>query len=74
MASFEGIVDTIQSTKKKGLEGQFSMFDFGAINDDLENNMNDIKYAFIEKEEFSRKRTFIARKRNAWNLFIMGIH
>jgi DNA polymerase-3 subunit alpha len=38
LASFEGIIDTIQNSKKKGMEGQFSMFDlamsgFGEIND-----------------------------------------
>ena len=37
LESFEGIVDTIQSSKKKGLEGQFSMFDLGS--DDKENNL-----------------------------------
>ena len=51
LASFEGIIDTIQSTKKKGLEGQFSMFDLGATSNDTDNNMSDIKYVFIEKEE-----------------------
>lgn len=63
LASFEGIVDTIQSTKKKGLEGQFSMFDFGATNDDVENNMDDIKYAFVEKEEFSEKSFYHKKKK-----------
>ena len=71
LASFEGIVDTIQSTKKKGLEGQFSMFDFGAINDDLENNMNDIKYAFIEKEEFSEKE-LLSQEKEMLGIYLSG--
>ena len=29
---FENIIDTIQSSKKKGLEGQFSMFDLSIAN------------------------------------------
>ena len=71
LASFEGIVDTIQSTKKKGLEGQFSMFDFGAINDDVENNMDDIKYAFVEKEEFSEKE-LLSQEKEMLGIYLSG--
>ncbi len=71
LASFEGIVDTIQSTKKKGLEGQFSMFDFGATNDDEENNMDDIKYAFIEKEEFSEKE-LLSQEKEMLGIYLSG--
>ena len=71
LASFEGIVDTIQSTKKKGLEGQFSMFDFGATNDDEESNMNDIKYAFVEKEEFSEKE-LLSQEKEMLGIYLSG--
>ena len=71
LASFEGIVDTIQSTKKKGLEGQFSMFDFGATNDDVENNMDDIKYAFVEKEEFSEKE-LLSQEKEMLGIYLSG--
>ncbi len=71
LASFEGIVDTIQSTKKKGLEGQFSMFDFGAANDDVENNMDDIKYAFVEKEEFSEKE-LLSQEKEMLGIYLSG--
>ena len=71
LASFEGIVDTIQSTKKKGLEGQFSMFDFGATNDDEESNMNDIKYAFVEKEEFSEKE-LLSMEKEMLGIYLSG--
>ena len=71
LASFDGIVDTIQSTKKKGLEGQFSMFDLGATNDDSENNMDDIKYAFIEKEEFSEKE-LLSQEKEMLGIYLSG--
>ena len=71
LASFEGIVDTIQSTKKKGLEGQFSMFDLGSTNGDLENNMDDIKYAFIEKEEFSEKE-LLSQEKEMLGIYLSG--
>ena len=71
LASFEGIIDTIQSTKKKGLEGQFSMFDFGATNDDVENNMDDIKYAFVEKEEFSEKE-LLSQEKEMLGIYLSG--
>ena len=71
LASFEGIVDTIQSTKKKGLEGQFSMFDFGATNSDEENNMDDIKYAFVEKEEFSEKE-LLSQEKEMLGIYLSG--
>ena len=71
LTSFEGIVDTIQSTKKKGLEGQFSMFDFGATNDDVENNMDDIKYAFVEKEEFSEKE-LLSQEKEMLGIYLSG--
>ena len=71
LASFEGIIDTIQSTKKKGLEGQFSMFDLGATNDDTENNMDDIKYLFIEKEEFSEKE-LLSQEKEMLGIYLSG--
>ena len=71
LASFEGIVDIIQSTKKKGLEGQFSMFDLGMANNDTENNMNDIKYTFIEKEEFSEKE-ILSQEKEMLGIYLSG--
>ncbi len=71
LASFEGIVDIIQSTKKKGLEGQFSMFDLGMANNDTENNMNDIKYTFIEKEEFSEKE-LLSQEKEMLGIYLSG--
>ena len=44
LASFENIIDTIQSTKKKGFAGQVSMFDLGSEQEKEE--INEIKYTF----------------------------
>jgi DNA polymerase-3 subunit alpha len=70
LESFEGIIDTIQSSKKKGLEGQFSMFDLGSSDDD-ENNMNDIKYSFVEKEEFSEKE-LLSQEKEMLGIYLSG--
>ena len=71
LASFEGIIDTIQSTKKKGLEGQFSMFDLRATSNDTDNNMSDIKYVFIEKEEFSEKE-LLSQEKEMLGIYLSG--
>ena len=70
LSSFEGIVDVISSTKKKGLEGQFSMFDLSAIQDE-ENNMEDIKYKFIEREEFTEKE-LLSQEKEMLGIYLSG--
>ena len=42
LASFENIIDSIQSEKKKGLAGQVSMFDMGT--QEQKDELNEIKY------------------------------
>ena len=69
LASFEGIIDLILSTKKKGLEGQFSMFDMGSL--DEENNMKEIKYNFIEKEEFGEKE-LLSQEKEMLGIYLSG--
>ena len=69
LASFEAIIDTIQSTKKKGLEGQFSMFDLGSNNS--ENNIDDIKYSFEEREEFSEKE-LLSQEKEMLGIYLSG--
>ena len=56
LASFENIIDVIQSDNKKGINGQVSMFDIGNTQD------NKIKYEFNEKEEMSEKEKFSMEK------------
>ena len=60
LASFEKIIDVIQSSNKRGLTGQVSMFDLGSEKEQEE--MNDIKYQFEEKEEMSNKELLSIEK------------
>ena len=78
LASFENIIDTIQSGKKKGMEGQFSMFDLASeMNDNLENNtsqesnLNELKYTFEEKEEFS-EREILSLEKEMLGIYLTG--
>ena len=47
------------------------MFDLGATNDDTENNMDDIKYLFIEKEEFSEKE-LVSQEKEMLGIYLSG--
>ena len=60
LASFENIVDSIQSDKKRGLEGQFTLFDIEA--NDEEKLTDEQKYRFEEKENFTEKETLSLEK------------
>ncbi|MCI9063003.1 MAG: DNA polymerase III subunit alpha [Clostridia bacterium] len=68
LASFETIVDTIQSGKKKGLEGQFSMFDLGT---EEESNLDELKYNFTEKEELS-ERELLSLEKEMLGIYLSG--
>ena len=67
LASFEGIIDQIQNTKKRGLDGQVTMFD---LNQDDE-QINEIKYNFIEKEEMSEKE-LLSIEKEMLGIYISG--
>lgn len=60
LASFEGIMDSIQSGRKKGFAGQVSMFDLGS--EEEKEEMNEIKYQFNEHEEMSNKELLSIEK------------
>lgn len=60
LASFEGIMDSIQSQRKKGFDGQVSMFDLGS--EEEKEEMNEIKYQFNELEEMSNKELLSIEK------------
>lgn len=60
LASFEGIIDSIQSQRKKGFDGQVSMFDLGS--EEEKEEMNEIKYQFNELEEMSNKELLSIEK------------
>ena len=69
LASFENIIDTIQSSKKKGFAGQVSMFDLGSEQDKKE--MNEMKYTFEEHEELS-SRELLSIEKEMLGIYISG--
>ena len=72
LASFEMILDVIQSNKKKALDGQVSMFDFG-INQNENDSLQakDIKYNFNEKDEFS-EREILSMEKEMLGIYLSG--
>ena len=80
LESFEGIIDTIQDNKKKGIEGQFSMFDIAAMGGSSDgqsnetenaNNLDNLKYTFYEKEEFS-EREILSFEKEMLGIYLSG--
>ena len=69
LASFENIIDTIQSINKKGLDGQVSMFDLGSNGE--EQNLNEIKYTFLNKDEFTEKE-LLSMEKEMLGIYISG--
>ena len=69
LASFEVIIDQIQNTKKKGLDGQVTMFDLQQQEDD--EDIKDIKYTYIEHEEFSENE-LLATEKEMLGIYISG--
>ena len=67
LASFEMIIDQIQTTKKKGLDGQVTMFDLSQETEEIQ----DIKYYFVEHEEFS-ERELLATEKEMLGIYISG--
>ena len=69
LASFEGIIDSIQSSKKKGMDGQVSMFDLGSSEEKEE--LNEIKYSFEEHEELPTKE-LLSLEKEMLGIYISG--
>ena len=69
LASFEAIIDIIQSGKKKGFSGQVSMFDLGTEEDKEE--LNEIKYKFEEHEELQNKE-LLSLEKEMLGIYISG--
>ena len=68
LASFEGIIDTIQSSKKKGFQGQVTMFDLGT---EEKENLDEMKYTFEEHEELPDKE-LLALEKEMLGIYISG--
>lgn len=69
LASFEGIIDAIQSEKKKGLVGQVSMFDLGT--ESQKEELNEMKYTFEEHEELPTKE-LLSLEKEMLGIYISG--
>ena len=69
LASFESIIDIIQSSRKKGFSGQVSMFDLGTEEEKKE--LNEKKYVFEEHEEMSNK-DLLSIEKEMLGIYISG--
>ena len=69
LASFEQIIDGIQSEKKRGLDGQVSMFEMGTKEEKEE--MQDKKYAFEIHPEVSDKDK-LSMEKEMLGIYISG--
>lgn len=69
LASFETIMDLIQTSNKKGMQGQVSMFDLG--NEEQQDSLNEIKYKFEEHEELSNKE-LLSIEKEMLGIYISG--
>ena len=69
LSSFEMIIDTIQSGKKKAFSGQVSMFDLGSEEEKIQ--MNEIKYTFFEREELPNKE-LLSLEKEMLGIYISG--
>ncbi len=68
IASFEGIIDTINNTARKQMQGQVTMFDLGG---EEEQNKEDLKYNFVNIEEFDEKE-LLSMEKEMLGIYISG--
>lgn len=69
LASFEQIIDIIQTGNKKGFAGQVSMFDIGT--EEEKEELNEIKYTFEEHEELPNKE-LLSLEKEMLGIYISG--
>ena len=69
LASFESIIDTIQSSKKKGMDGQVSMFDLGSTEEKEE--LKEMQYSYEEHEELPNKE-LLSLEKEMLGIYISG--
>ena len=68
LASFEIVIDTIQSASKKSYKGQVSMFDLSSMDNE---EKEELKYNFIEHEEFEDKE-LLSMEKEMLGIYISG--
>ncbi len=71
IASFETIIDTVQSYNRKGMNGQVSMFDLGGKEEEESNNLNKVKYNFSIQPEMSDKE-LLSTEKEMLGIYISG--
>lgn len=69
LASFESIIDIIQTSNKKGFNGQVSMFDLGS--EEEKEQLNEIKYNYNEMEELPNKE-LLSLEKEMLGIYISG--
>lgn len=69
LASFESIIDSIQSSKKSGLKGQVTLFDIGSKEE--QEKLNEVKYTYEEHQEFSEKE-LLSIEKEMLGIYISG--
>lgn len=69
LASFENIIDTIQSSNKKSFNGQVSMFDLVSETD--KNTIEKQKYVFQQIDEYSEKE-ILSMEKEMLGIYISG--
>ena len=67
LASFEGILDMINSDSKRGLSGQVNMFDMGGS----ENLENDAVYSMLKLPEMEKK-DLLSQEKDVLGLYVSG--
>ena len=67
LASFEGILDMINSDSKRGLSGQVNMFDMGGS----ENLENDAVYSMLKLPEMDKK-DLLSQEKDVLGLYVSG--
>ena len=68
LASFETIIDTINDTSRKTMQGQVTMFDLGKTEDEKIENM---KYKFTTLKEFDEKE-LLSMEKEMLGIYISG--
>ncbi len=68
LASFEGIIDTINDTSRKTMQGQVTMFDLGNTDDE---KIESMKYSFTTLKEFDEKE-LLSMEKEMLGIYISG--
>lgn len=68
LASFEGIIDTINDTSRKTMQGQVTMFDLGNTEDE---KIESMKYNFTTLKEFDEKE-LLSMEKEMLGIYISG--